>query len=373
MQTQVIKLDAAKINSAKVRQAAKLVDAGELVAFPTETVYGIACRVEADSLIKLNNLKGRAADKPYTLHIGQKSDVEKFVGVISLKAGKLIKTAWPGPLTIVFELDAAAVDKQRKRLAGPVFETLYKDNCIGIRCPDNPIALKLLQMTKSAVVAPSANITGRAPAADASAVLAEFSGKIALLLDGGPCKHKKSSTVVKIGKAGLQILRPGVYTLPILEEMSCVKFLFVCTGNTCRSPMAEGIFSKYLSEKLGCEVDQLENKGYKIMSAGTVGLVGLSPTPEAIAACSAKGIDITAHKSRALTDQLIEECDFIFVMSRSHHRRVRELNRKAVNKCLLLLEYKDIPDPVGQAQAVYDDCSELIEKGVKKRIGRLLI
>lgn len=373
MQTQVIKLDAAKIDSAGIRQAAKLVDAGELVAFPTETVYGIACRVEAGSLSKLDNLKGRRGDKPYTLHIGRKSDVEKYVPVIGLRAGKLIKDAWPGPLTIVFELDASAIDKQRICLAETVFETLYKDNCIGIRCPDNAISSALLRMTQSAVVAPSANITGLAPAVDPAQVLAEFSGKIALLLDTGPCKHKESSTVVKIGKAGLQILRPGVYSLSTLEAMSCVKFLFVCTGNTCRSPMAEGMFSKYLSEKLGCEVDQLEKKGYKIMSAGTIGLAGLSPTPEAIAACAAKGIDITAHKSRALTEQLIEACDFIFVMGRMHHRRIRALSRKAVNKCLLLVEDKDVPDPVGQPQAFYDDCAELIEKSVKKRIGGLVI
>ena len=98
MQTKVIKLDSTKIDSAKITEAAQLVDAGGLAAFPTETVYGIACRVKTDSLIKLDNLKGRGPEKYYTLHIGRKSDVEKYLPTVRLKAQKLIKNAWPGPL-----------------------------------------------------------------------------------------------------------------------------------------------------------------------------------------------------------------------------------------------------------------------------------
>ncbi|GAI27905.1 unnamed protein product, partial [marine sediment metagenome] len=252
MRTKVVKLDAHKANIAKIKEAAALVDAGGLVAFPTETVYGIACRVKTDSLAKLDNLKGRNPDKHYTLHISQKSDARKYVPTIGLRAQKLINNAWPGPLTIVFELDDRDTDKQQSSLERGIFESLYKDNSIGIRCPDNPIASILLRLTHNPVVAPSANITGRTPAGDPEQVLAELSGQIELLLDAGPCKYKKNSTVVKIGKKGLEILRPGVYSQAELEKMSEVKFLFVCTGNTCRSPMADGIFRKYLAEKLQC-------------------------------------------------------------------------------------------------------------------------
>ena len=196
MQTKVIKLDTTKIDSAVISEAAAIVDAGGLVAFPTETVYGIACRVKTDSLAKLSTIKGRVSDKHYTLHIGQKSDVGKYLPTTGLRAQKLIKNAWPGPVTMVFELDQKDIDKQRKSLEREVFQILYKDNSIGIRCPDNPIATMLLQAVNSPVVAPSANITGQPAAADAEQVLAHLSGKIELILDGGPCEHKKSSTVV---------------------------------------------------------------------------------------------------------------------------------------------------------------------------------
>jgi tRNA threonylcarbamoyl adenosine modification protein (Sua5/YciO/YrdC/YwlC family) len=373
MQTKVVQLDVQKIDSAKINEAAVLIDAGGLAAFPTETVYGIACRVKMDSLAKLNHIKGREADKRYTLHIGQKSDLKKYVPTVGLRAQKLIKNAWPGPLTIVFELNQKDIDKQRRNLENEVFENLYRNNSIGIRCPDNPIAAALLQMVSNPVVAPSANISGQPPAVDAEQVLAQLSGKIEMLLDGGPCEYKKNSTVVKIGKRGLDVLRPGVYSQTELEELSEVKFLFACTGNTCRSPMAVGIFRKYLAEKLQCAIDQLEKIGYKVSSAGIMNVSDYPASDEAIAACATKGIDITAHRSRNLTQELIEESDFIFVMERMHQKSVIALSPEAANKCVLLAENEEIADPIGQSQEFFNNCAELIEKAVRKRISELVI
>ena len=373
METKIIKIDPMKIDAAKVKEAAKVVDAGGLVAFPTETVYGIACRVEAKSLAMLDELKGRGTDKYYTLHIGRTADVEKYVPAIGLRAKKLIKNAWPGPLTIVFELTESDIKKQKKNLKKEVFERLYKDNTIGIRCPDNAIAAMLLQRTKHPVVAPSANKTNQPPATDAEQVLAQFSGQIDLLLDGGPCKYKKSSTVVKIGKKGLEILRAGVYSQEELEAMSKVKFLFVCTGNTCRSPMAEGMFRKFLAEKLQCKVDQLDKIGYKVSSAGVMNMAGSPASEEAIAACAAKGIDIKAHKSKTLTRQLVEESDFVFAMTRIHCERAVAIEPGAADKCILLGGNREIPDPIGQPQEFFKDCAGLIEEAVKERISELWI
>lgn len=373
MQTKVVKLDAEKIDSEEIKKAAKLVDSGALVAFPTETVYGIACRVETASLSRLNDLKGRQADKRYTLHIGRKTDVKKYVPSIGLRAEKLIRNAWPGPLTLVFELDQADINKQKNRLDKEVFENLYKDNSIGIRCPEDRIASKLLQLIKNSVVAPSANITGHSPATEPSQVLSQFAGRIELLLDAGACKYKKSSTVVKIGKKGLKILRDGVYSQSDLGTLSQIKFLFVCTGNTCRSPMAEGIFRKYLAEKLGCKVDQLKKKGYKLSSAGTVGLAGMPASPQTIAVCATKGIDLRAHKSRRLSPRLIEEYDFVFVMDRMQRQQILTLCPDVADKCVLLAENKDISDPIGRPKQVYNNCAKLIEQAVKNRIDELVI
>ena len=373
METKVLKLDTARIDSAKIDEAAALIDSGGLVAFPTETVYGIACRVKNDSLARLNALKGRTAGKYYTLHISQKSDVKNYIPTIGLRAQKLIQNAWPGPLTIVFEFEQEDLDKQQKKLEREVFENLYKDNTIGIRCPDNAIAAMLLRQTNNPVVAPSANITDKPPAVDADQVLEQLSGRIGLLLDAGPCKYGMSSTVVKIGKRDMVVLRPGVYSKPELEALSQVKFLFVCTGNTCRSPMAEGIFRKYLAEKLQCNVDEIDKMGYIINSAGIIGSVGYPASTEAVAACAAKGVDIKAHRNKGLSRELIEESDIIFVMEQIHGDRVIALAPTAANRCLLLASKTGIPDPIGQPQESYNNCAKLIERAVQKRISELVI
>jgi protein-tyrosine phosphatase len=373
METKVVKLNWDRFEPGAVRDAAVLIDAGGLVAFPTETVYGIACRVERESLARLDNLKGRTAEKRYTLHIGDSDAVNKYVPDIGLKARKLISNTWPGPLTMVFELSEKDLDKQRAHLGQEVFETLYIDSTIGVRCPDSEIASALLQQTDSPVVATSANMTGSPPAGDGDQVLARLSGRVDLLLDAGPCKYKESSTVVKIGKGGIEVLRQGVYSQEELNELSQIRFLFVCTGNTCRSPMAEGIFRKYLAEKLRCDVDDVGAMGYKVSSAGIIGSAGLPASPEAVRACAVEGVDIAAHRNQSLSGRLVDESDFIFAMEQLHLDRVIALDPGAASKCFLLADPKGVPDPIGHPQKYYDGCAKVIATAVRKRIEELEI
>lgn len=373
METKVIKLDTDRIDPAAVREAAALVDGGGLVGFPTETVYGIACRVESGSLARLDNLKGRTADKYYTLHIADKDEVHRYVPAIGLRAQKLVNNAWPGPLTMVFALDEQDIETQRANLDADVFKNLYKDNSIGIRCPDSEVASALLRQANCPVVAPSANITGQPAAVDSADVLAQLGGQIDLLLDAGPCRYKESSTVVKIGRGGIEVLRPGAYSQRRLNELSEVKFLFVCTGNTCRSPMAEGIFRKYLAEKLRCDVDGLGALGYKVESAGIMGSSGFPATPEAVKACAVEGVDIRAHRNQGLSRELIGESDFIFAMERLHLETIVGLEPDAADKCMLLAEPKGISDPIGRPQEYYNSCAQTIVAAVRRRLDELRI
>jgi protein-tyrosine phosphatase len=373
VETKVIKLNAGNVDSAAIKEAAAIIDAGALVAFPTETVYGIGCRVRNESLARLDQLKGRPTDKYYTLHIANPSDVCKYVPTMGLRAKKLVKSTWPGPLTIVFELDDGDIERLKGTVEQEVFENLYKDKSVGIRCPDNVIATSLLANVKNAVVTPSANISGQAPAVEAGQVMEQFAGRLEMVLDGGRCKYAKSSTVVRLGKTGLEILRQGVYSESQLLEMAQVTVLFVCTGNSCRSPMAEGLFKKYLAEKLHCPIDRLEEKGYIVTSAGTLGIVGFPASSEAVRACAAKDCDISDHRSRALGRHLIEQSDLIFALARVHRDAVLEISPEAGGRCLLLAEDADIPDPIGQSQDVYDNCAELIDKAVRKRIGEMVL
>ncbi|MHC4271127.1 MAG: L-threonylcarbamoyladenylate synthase [Planctomycetota bacterium] len=368
METKIIKLNTEKPDKNLITEAALIIDSGGLAAFPTETVYGIACRIQEDSLKRLDEVKGREPGKYYSLHIGRVEEVKRYVPSIGIRTRKLMENGWPGPITIVFELDSESLKKKREEFGEILFNNLYKDNSIGIRCPENKIASKLLSSVKQAVVAPSANLAGKHPAVDATQVIKDFSGKIEMILDGGLCKYKQSSTVVRVKRGNLEILRKGVYSDEQINELSEIQVLFVCTGNTCRSPMAEGMFKKYLAEKIGCGVDEIEKMGYKVLSAGILNLNGAPASSESLRACALKGVDLSRHQSRPLTLELIEKSDFIYGLSLEHCSRIVNISPEAEKKCELLADGRNIPDPIGQSQQVYNKCADLIEEAVKSRI-----
>ena len=137
--------------------------------------------------------------------------------------------------------------------------------------------------------------------------------------------------------------------------------------------MAEGMFRKFLAEKLQCKVDQLDKIGYKVFSAGVMNMAGSPASAEAIAACEALGINITTHKSKVLTQQLIKESDYMFAMEQIHYNHITAMCPDSQSKCMLLAENQNISDPICQKQDVFNDCAALIEKAVKKRINELLI
>ncbi len=373
MAAQVVRISGRQGDLDRIKEAARIIEAGGLIVFPTETVYGIACRVHNDSLARLDEIKGRDTSKHYTLHIGQIEEYRKYVPAVGIQTEKLIRQAWPGPLTLVFELGAADMEEQKSRVSRDTAEVLYKNNSIGVRCPDHPVASLLLRLVQDPVVAPSANRAGKPPATDADQVLSELAEQVDMVLDGGPCKHKRSSTVAMVGRHGVEILREGVYSGAELHRMSEVRFLFVCTGNTCRSPMAEGFFRKYLAEKIGCGVDELESRGYKVLSAGTMNMAGVPASAEAVTACALKGVDITDHASQHLTRSLIDGSDFVFGMTPSHCEQVIFLCPDAERKCSLLAKGQGVPDPIGQSQEYFNRTADIIEAAVKARISELVL
>ncbi|MBE0537922.1 MAG: threonylcarbamoyl-AMP synthase [Phycisphaerae bacterium] len=372
MKTEVMIIKPEDLEGEKIRAAARLLDAGQIVAFPTETVYGLGCVAEPEAIARLDEVKGRPADKRYTLHIGSREDVHRYVPCIGPRARKLVGRAWPGPLTIVFSLSDADLKKQKGIVSPGAFGVLYGGGTIGIRCVDNELGRALLRRAMGPVVAPSANRSGEKPAVTASEVYEVFGGKIAAILAaaGEPQASGQSSTVVRVTDTSIEMLREGLMSPATVTLMSQIKIMFVCTGNTCRSPMAAGFSRKLLSEKLKCGVDALESMGYIVMSCGLAGC-GSSASPEAIAVCRERSVHIGNHRSRSLDCDELRDCDFVFGMTQHHVDTVRRCCPEIADKCAVLDADRDISDPIGGDLEAYRRCAVQIEKALGKRLGEI--
>ena len=171
-------------------EAAKILRGGGLVAFPTETVYGLgADATNPKAVERLNQVKGRPPEKPYSLHLYAPDQLRAYVSSVPPLAAKLMERFWPGPLTIV--------------MPGTDGKT------VGFRLPDHPIARAFLKACDVPVVAPSANRSGSPPPTDAREVLAALDGALDCVLDGGPTRLGKESTVVEVIGNRLDIRREG--------------------------------------------------------------------------------------------------------------------------------------------------------------------
>ncbi|MDD5737188.1 MAG: L-threonylcarbamoyladenylate synthase [Candidatus Omnitrophica bacterium] len=199
--TIVVRIDALRPEAAKIKEAASALRNGGLVGFPTETVYGIGANLlDARAVKRLYGIKKRPSAKPLTVHVTCPEDVKKMAGRIPLKAARLMKKYWPGPLTLVLK------DKRGGKT--------------GFRMPDNRIALKLIRAAGVPVVAPSANISGSKPPVSAKEVLRDLDGKIDVVIDGGRTKVGKESTVVDMSGRIPVILREGAIPGPKIREVA---------------------------------------------------------------------------------------------------------------------------------------------------------
>jgi len=199
------------ISEDSVAEAADLLRSGEVVAFPTETVYGLGANaLDEVAVRKIYAAKGRPSDNPLIVHISSREQLEQLVSAIPERAKKLMQSFWPGPLTLVFPKSAIVPDV----ITGG-------GETVAIRWPIHPVAQELIRQSGVPVAAPSANLSGKPSPTRAEHVLEDLNGRIPLILDGGQTDIGLESTVLDISGNETVLLRPGKISLSELEEVLC--------------------------------------------------------------------------------------------------------------------------------------------------------
>lgn len=373
MDTEVIGIDPQVGEAEAARHAAEVVTHGGLAAFPTETVYGLAARADdREAVQRLRDVKSRGADQAFTVHIGSAADAARFAPELAGLATRFIRKAWPGPLTLVVRVDDPSAAPVMAGLNGSAAAAMYYQNTIGLRCPDEPVAQALLQAVEAPVVAASANLAGRPPPWTARDVLQQLRGRIDLLVDGGQTRYAKPSTIVRVTGSSYELLREGVYDAGIVERLSTLRLLLVCTGSTCRSPMAAALAKKMLAERVGCRPEELSARGIVVESAGTAG-GGSGASPNALAVMARRSIDLSEHIPAALSPEMVQRADYVFVMTRSHRDTVVGMAPLAADRVALLLDDQDIHDPLGGSEDEYERCAQTLEQGLQARLQEVIV
>lgn len=281
METVVAKAD---LENGKIFQAAaEILKQGGLVAFPTETVYGLGGdALKADAAGKIYNAKGRPSDNPLIVHIAETDSVYQLAADVPEQAKKLMEAFWPGPLTIIFKKKEIVPDTTTGGL-----------DTVAVRMPSHPVALKLIKDSGVYIAAPSANLSGRPSPTTAAHVMQDMQGRIDMILDGGAVGIGIESTIVDVTGDRPTILRPGFISAQMIKDILgdvTIDPAIACMDKNLR-PKAPGMkYTHYAPkgqltivegsrEKVAGEIERLvaekKNAGYKTAVLADTDNVGL--------------------------------------------------------------------------------------------------
>jgi tRNA threonylcarbamoyl adenosine modification protein (Sua5/YciO/YrdC/YwlC family) len=371
MSAAVIDLNNVEDQRDVVHRAVEALADGQLVVFPTETVYGVAASaLSEEGVARLLAAKGRRAQHPVTLAIKSAEDALDYVPRISPLGQRLARRCWPGPITLVLEDDHP--DSVIKQLPAAVQDVVCPSGTIGLRVPAHPVILSVLRLCPGPLVLSSANRTGEPDAVRADQVVESLWNHVALILNDGQCRFGQPSSVVHVRANRWQLLREGVFNESTLKRLASFILLFVCTGNTCRSPMATLLMQQRLADRLGVGLEELEDRGLLVMSAGIAAMSGGRASPEAVHIMADRGLDLNRHESQPLSDRLVRFADLILTMTRGHREAIlAQWPSTAPRTQVLGGTAGDVVDPMGGTIEAYRRCAEQLDEFLKPWLDRL--
>ena len=355
----------AAANAQAVEAAVAVLKDGGIIAFPTDTVYGIGCDAFAlDAIARIYAIKKRKKDKPLVMFLAHKGIIPSFVKRPGKSARAVCEHFFPGALTLIMRA-------KRSAPSGLV----AKNGSISIRIPDYQFLKKVVKRLNGPIATTSANVAGK----EAPRVHRDIKLSVDLVVRDDAVPAGIASTVLDTSVFPFVLRRKGSVSIYAIERFTSSKVcldatvgfnvLFVCTGNSCRSPMAEGMLKGMVRER-GLRAVTVSSCG---LSAGA----GYLASKNAIGAMEVRGYDITRHRSRSAADCDFPDKDLILCMERHHQREISARYEGVTDRTFLLTEYcgreGDIPDPIGGDAHQYETVARQIERCVKKVAHELVV
>ena len=327
---------------------------GGLAVPPTQTVYGLAVLPShSDAVARVRQRKGRAQRRPFTPHVADARALQALAGPVAPGVQRLIARYWPGPLTVIVPARGG--------------------DTVGVRLPAHDFTRAVIRAAGEPLWLTSCNRTGTPPLVEPDAIAAGLAELAPLVVDDGRSPLGIASTIVRATGPRLEILREGILSAHDVFATAATLVLFVCTGNTCRSPLAAALARDLTARTLGVPAADVLAHGFAFASAGTGAYPGQPASEGSQLVASELDLDLSAHESQPLSPELLARADFVYCLGEGHRRAIlAELPEVADKLAMLRPDGLDVADPFGSDTRVYRRVRDEIRAAVGARLPQWL-
>ena len=343
-----------------IHRAVQRLSSGDLVALPSEAGYVLA------GAALVEGTGPRFQNGGVALLLRAAEEVADFLTHLPPVGQRIAKRCWPGPL--VLNAPATATNGFLASLPESSRSALLSNGTLSVRVSSHPVLSEVAKLSRGPLLVREIEALSKttdfanAPWSEAALIVKEGA-----TTDARPADSKASDaqpSVVRVDSSGQwSVERIGATPDNRLQVAACELILFCCTGNTCRSPMAETLCRQLLAERLKCSPQDLTKHGYLIASAGLAADYGSQASRESVEIMKRRGLDLKSHTSQPLTDRLIEQADHCYTMTKGHRAAILDGRPELTDRVQVLArDGGDISDPIGAGMNEYAACAASIEK-----------